>query len=250
LFIAHGWGGDVHFWGEFAKLLPNQPVYGLQAAGLDGKTPRHTTIEEMAAHYVREIRAFDPGGSYRIMGFSLGALIALEMAQQLHEQRQAVPLLALLDPPTRPAPWLVYGKALAPYFRQRALFHLKEWIRQHGRESLHFKRRWRRFRRWMAKNEPRARPVLPPLEVSRVPPHVPGFRDYDSAVAASYRLRRYPGALHLIVSNSVSDVLLPLWRHLARAGATTHRIDCTHRQMIEREYLPRLAATVASALRI
>ena len=65
LFFVHGWGGDVFGFLELARHLPpDQPTYGIQAVGLDGKSERHITIEQMAAHYVGEIISFQPEGRF------------------------------------------------------------------------------------------------------------------------------------------------------------------------------------------
>ena len=57
LYCIHPIGGSVHWYYDLARHLgTDQPVYGLQAQGLDGKQPVHTSIAEMAAHYVNEIR--------------------------------------------------------------------------------------------------------------------------------------------------------------------------------------------------
>jgi thioesterase domain-containing protein len=78
-------------------LSSDQPVYGLQALGLDGKQEPLNSVKQMAAHYVKEIRDFQPEGPYYLVGDTLGGLFALEMAQQLTEQGQKVALLAMFD---------------------------------------------------------------------------------------------------------------------------------------------------------
>jgi thioesterase domain-containing protein len=81
---------------QLAKLLgPNQPSYGLQARGLDGKEAPFTSVPEMARHYVAQIRRFRPNGPYTVLGSCTGGLIAYEMAQQLVGQRQAVTLVVM-----------------------------------------------------------------------------------------------------------------------------------------------------------
>ena len=98
LFCIHGGGFNVLIYRELAlNLGANQPVYGLQAKGLDGKSAPHSTIEDMAADYVKYIREIQPEGPYFIGGLSTGGRIALEMAQQLHKQKQKVALLAMFD---------------------------------------------------------------------------------------------------------------------------------------------------------
>jgi amino acid adenylation domain-containing protein len=97
-FCVHGIGGTVLCFYDLARHLgPDQPVYGLQAQGLSGKHPCHTRVEDMAAHYVTEIRRLQPHGPYYIAGLSFGGEIAFEIAQQLSIQGEEIAFLALLD---------------------------------------------------------------------------------------------------------------------------------------------------------
>ncbi|MBW4417922.1 MAG: amino acid adenylation domain-containing protein [Myxacorys californica WJT36-NPBG1] len=74
----------------------NRPFYGLHPIGLEGHPP-HTTIEEMAAYYIKAIRQIQPQGPYYIGGWSFGGVVAFEMAQQLEQAGHEVALLAMLD---------------------------------------------------------------------------------------------------------------------------------------------------------
>jgi thioesterase domain-containing protein len=64
---------------------------------LDGKQTLHTSIAEMAAHYVKEIRTLQPRGPYFLAGYSFGGKLALEMARQFQSTGIEIALLALLD---------------------------------------------------------------------------------------------------------------------------------------------------------
>ena len=98
LFCVHGAQGNVLDFIALARLLgPEQPVFGLQSQGLDGVGAPYTRIEEMAAQYLREIAAVAPEGPAFLCGFSMGGIIALEMAQQLDAAGRRVALLAMLD---------------------------------------------------------------------------------------------------------------------------------------------------------
>jgi aspartate racemase len=98
LFCIHGVGGTLLRLGELARLLgEDQPVYGVEARGLDGKKRPLDRIEEMAALYIREIRSLQPEGPYYLCGLSFGGVVAFEMAQQLLPEGQKVGLLALFD---------------------------------------------------------------------------------------------------------------------------------------------------------
>jgi amino acid adenylation domain-containing protein len=99
LFCMHPAGGNVLGYIHLASALgEDQPLYGLQTRGLDGRQPLYSRIEEMAAHYIEEIKSVQPEGPYFIAGTSLGGILAFEVAQQLNAQDQRVALLALLDP--------------------------------------------------------------------------------------------------------------------------------------------------------
>ncbi len=97
-FCVHGIGGTVLRFRDLARFIGNdQPFYGLQAQGLDGKLPVHTRVEDMAAHYIKEIQILQPQGPYYIGGYSFGGMVALEMAQQLRAQGHTLGLVVLLD---------------------------------------------------------------------------------------------------------------------------------------------------------
>ncbi len=98
LFCIHAIWGNVLFYRKLAHyLLPDQPFYGLQAQGLDGKRSPLTSIPEMASQYIKEMQRIQPLGPYFLGGFSLGGQIAFEVARQLHALGQEVRLLAVFD---------------------------------------------------------------------------------------------------------------------------------------------------------
>ncbi len=96
-FCVHPAGGDVLAFAALARALgPIRPFYGLQSRGLEGGEPL-SSLEEMAAAYLEEVREVQPEGPYLLGGWSLGALIAFEMARQLEAAGEDVALLAVLD---------------------------------------------------------------------------------------------------------------------------------------------------------
>jgi amino acid adenylation domain-containing protein len=99
LFCIHALWGNILFYREFIEHLEiDRRVYGLQSRGLDGKCKPCISIPEMAANYIQEIQSVQPYGPYLLLGFSLGGLIAFEIARQLQAQGQEIELLALVDP--------------------------------------------------------------------------------------------------------------------------------------------------------
>ncbi|MFI1766243.1 amino acid adenylation domain-containing protein [Streptomyces sp. NPDC020800] len=100
LVFVHPVGGDVLCYAELAELLgDDQPFYALQLpdAELLG-------VPDMAAHYAAEVRAALPEGPYRLGGWSMGGVIALEMAARLTDAGAEVDLLALIDLMEPPGP--------------------------------------------------------------------------------------------------------------------------------------------------
>ena len=98
LFFVHGGFGNVMIFSVLSDYLGlDQPFFGLQAQGVDGKSKPLTRIEDMAALYVREIREVRPHGPYLVAGFSMGGEVAYEMAQQLTAAGEEVRLLLLMD---------------------------------------------------------------------------------------------------------------------------------------------------------
>src|SRR5262249_55554656 len=97
-FLVHPSGGMVFCYTLLVRYLdPDQPCYGLQMRGLeDGQIP-YISIEDMASEYIMALQEVQPHGPYFLGGWSLGGLVAFEMAQQLLRQGQENALLALLD---------------------------------------------------------------------------------------------------------------------------------------------------------
>ena len=102
LFFVHPVSGDVLCYSDLASQLgERQPFYALQVPDTDRPLE---TVPELAAHYVEAIAKVEPTGPYRLGGWSMGGVIALEMARQIGEAGGVVDQLIvvdLLEPPGR-----------------------------------------------------------------------------------------------------------------------------------------------------
>jgi amino acid adenylation domain-containing protein len=97
-FCVHGHRGNVIGFHNLARYLGmEQPFYGLQAQGLDGKPVSDRRIPDMATNYVKEIRTVQPEGPYFLGGWCMGGLLAFEMAHLLQEKGEKVALVAMID---------------------------------------------------------------------------------------------------------------------------------------------------------
>lgn len=106
LFVVHDGKGDIFYASRIAAgLAPDRPVFAIQPALALSETARETTIEELAARYLVEVRGLRPHGPYLFYGYSLGGLIAFEMSRQLRQVGEKTALLALGDSPAPRPPF-------------------------------------------------------------------------------------------------------------------------------------------------
>ena len=106
LFLVHAVDGDVLCYRELARHLgTRRPIHALQAP----KVAHPGTVEGLAKLYVEAIRAVQPSGPYHLGGWSMGGVIACEMARQLQAAGERTTSLLLIDSYTPDA-----VKALGP----------------------------------------------------------------------------------------------------------------------------------------
>ena len=141
LYIVHGSGLTVLVFNLLAQSMsPQQPVYGLQARGLNGETP-FENMEDLAAYYLSEIIEHNPHGPYLLAGYSFGGIVAFEIAQQLNKMGKDVKMVAIFDTHTN------NEKRFAPRFTRikdkillqfpKMLFIAKSFISNPG-ETLNY----------------------------------------------------------------------------------------------------------------
>lgn len=95
--LSAGDGNTVGYGALARRVRGDQRFYALQPRGLDGRAPLHTSVEEMAEHYLGAVREVQPSGPYLLGGRCLGGLVAYEMARRLEARGEHVPLLVVLD---------------------------------------------------------------------------------------------------------------------------------------------------------
>ena len=101
LYCVHGGAGTIlHLWALAKRLGIDQPFYGLQARGLYGGDPPLMCVEEMAEHYLAEVRSVQASGPYFLVGYCFGSIVAFEMAQRLRQSGEEVGLLAAVNGPS------------------------------------------------------------------------------------------------------------------------------------------------------
>ena len=137
-YCVHGAGGNVLLFHDLARLLgPDYPFYGVQAHGMDGTRDYLKTVEEMAKHYLKEIRELQPRGPYYLGGFCMGGQVAYEMAQILRQDGVKVALLAMIDTHNfHGVPLRMSFSEQISYAKEKIGFHWGNFIRLSVREEF------------------------------------------------------------------------------------------------------------------
>ena len=255
-YCIHAVGGNVLTYADVARHLgPDQPVYGLQAQGLDGKALPHVSIEDMASHYVQEIRGFQPEGPYHLGGSSFGGLVAFEVAQQLHAQGHSVGVLALFD--TWGPDYLQHMPSKRdPYIRmvrmiERLDLHLGNFLAAEGpRAKLDYVRtKMKRIRRRIAFIAERS---ARKWEKRLLPRALRKVESTSMRAREVYVPRPYPGKIMLFRASKQPAGVAPDphlgWAPLARGGVDVYEVPGYHGAIV---YEPRariLAEQLAQAL--
>ncbi len=245
LFCVHGGAGTILFFHDLAKHLGDGlPLYALQAQGLYGDALPHARVEEMAAHYLNEIRTVQDKGPYYLVGYCFGAIVAYEMAQRLRAEGQEVAFLASLNGPVpryQNGPGagdarLVdgLGSGLVGALRRRAR-RARSFLRRMRRKSDRLRVR---FCRW------------------RGVPLPDGLRDRYFLVNNHraefwYRAEPYPGKMTIFRAKGLYYDPFMGWTDLVTGGLEVHEIPgahIDHRSMMEEPIVKLLARELRQAL--
>ncbi|HEY9824698.1 MAG TPA: alpha/beta fold hydrolase [Stenomitos sp.] len=100
LFFIHPIGGGISCYAPLTRYLnPDWPFYSIRALGLEDSISPIDNIQTMARCYIQAIQKIQPQGPYFLGGWSMGGVVAYEMALQLIQQQQTVSGLILIDSP-------------------------------------------------------------------------------------------------------------------------------------------------------
>ncbi|MEV6813531.1 amino acid adenylation domain-containing protein [Micromonospora sp. NPDC051296] len=101
--LVHPVGGDLLCYRELVeRLRADWSVLGVASPALDGAVPVPPTLTELARGYLDDLRAALPAGPVRLVGWSLGAVLAYEMGRQLADSGVTCTAV-LIDPWVGPA---------------------------------------------------------------------------------------------------------------------------------------------------
>ncbi|MEU9979023.1 beta-ketoacyl synthase N-terminal-like domain-containing protein [Streptomyces sp. NPDC051014] len=247
LFCVHpGAGVAWRYAGLLPHLGPDQPVFGIQAHGLDGTRPPAADARSMVASYVDHVREVQPRGPYRLLGWSYGGFVAHAMACAFQDLGEEVTLLAMLDAPQP------HGTAYDERETERQVAALLS-----------------RVAGLPAGDAPDLAAVLRGLPEDAADASAPVTRAEATAIAAVMRnnLRVAPqfrpgvlrgdvlffSAAKSTLADGADLALAPgkadAWRPYVRGTLTDHTVPCGHYEMTDPDPLAVIGAEIAKALR-
>jgi aspartate racemase len=193
IYVISGLGGNViKFYPLASHLGEDQPMFGLLPRGLDGREPYFTRIEDMAAYYADAVQRVQSEGPYRLMGYSFGGLVALEVAQQIRARGGEISFLGLLDT-SEPVYMEKFQKTLPARERYRA-------YRDHLRQFASVGHMAGRFKNLLIRKLSSLTYRLFGAFDRGVPRELAKLEYINASAAARYRPTFYPGTLTLFRS--------------------------------------------------
>jgi amino acid adenylation domain-containing protein len=248
-FCIHEVIGNAIYCQRMARYLPDQPLYGLQPVGLEGKQLPHTQIEQMAAHYIKEMQTIEPNGPYFLGGYSFGGLVAFEIAQQLQAQGKKIALLALFDVPAPGHQKRVLGRWLCKQIN---------YLSQHGFEMIVNRVQDKLIGK--QKSEPVNTELLELTQHLNLDPNnlldrsIERVAEINFQAAEDYVLKSYPGrvtlfrAMHELAPEGWCFEPDLGWGNLAANGVDIVEIPSVHNKMFDEPYVKVVAEKLRDCL--
>ena len=226
LFCFAGAGASALTFAPLAERVgTDTAVVAFQAQGLENRAFPDWTVGRAAGRHLRELLAVQSEGPYTLVGHSLGAFIATEVANRLTELGHRVDLVAMLDP------------FLPPRTVRAARQFLPE-VTSALLEQAPIPRSvlWRR-RLWLP---------LAGIAGTRPDRRIEALREVGVRVGRLHRPRRYAGPTLLVLSTFNGDDAR-VWPHLLTGRLHIERINCDHDSVIREPHVRRVCELIAAA---
>jgi thioesterase domain-containing protein len=251
LFVVHGAGGNVvNFYGISTRIGADQPVYGVQAQALERNQPALLHLEDMAAHYLKEMRRVQPKGPYHLLGYSFGGVMVLEMAHQLLAAGETIGMLGMLDSRAKdyiqgsyaePSP---NGNGEGPRGRVAGLVHS---YKGHGSA----KERWDFFVKDLDERRIRYTITIAARMFSTLPAFLKNTHEINAVAARNYKVKPVSQKLTLFRAAKQADRSIPSdngWSSIFQGGVEIHEVPGDHWQVLSEPGIDVLAKSIHGCL--
>lgn len=253
VYIIHGSGLNILNFSSIALHVDeDQPVYGLQAKGLNGADEPLNNMEEIAAYYISQVLEHNPDGPYAIAGYSFGGYVAIEMARQLRLMEKEVKMLAMFDTNAEVQNYdkSVFEKISVNAARQ---FHKLVWI---STSLIKKPKSTIKYQLKYARNKIKSVAVRLHLKQKEEPKGSLGefkriSQQHDIAYQ-NYRMQPFDGIIDLFKAKTrvyfVDDLKYLGWKKYALKGVRVHNVPGDHKTMLLSPNDKEFALTLQKAL--
>ncbi|MCZ7672437.1 MAG: alpha/beta fold hydrolase [Chloroflexi bacterium] len=247
LILIHPGSGQVLPYLTLVDKLPaEQPIYGVQSLGLLPDTPAQIDIETMTATYLQALAEAQIPQPYHLTGWSMGGVVALEMAQQLAATNTPVRSLTLIDTyapnnqsgepnDTQLLQWFVQD---AGYLMPSVKLTLLPDEAETGMQLQHL---------WQQLQETGDLP--PALTLADLQQQFAVFRANYAAMQA-YKPQRYSQPVHMIVAKDSAKSVRSKWlgwkKYFAKKSVNVLRT--THFDLLKAPHVTRIAKEITRKL--
>jgi surfactin family lipopeptide synthetase A len=240
LFVMHTMRGSVNEYQALAShLAADQPVIGIRSKGLYGDEVPEPDLKRFAQDCVQAIRQQQPQGPYLLAGFSVGGLIAYEVALLLNDAQEKIAFLGLFD---TPAPGYQYKTSIMQWMQTKCAGVIRR-----------AKRLLEPARYFLFGADTANKAGLNGSDPSRISKHAIGLFQSLSMAEAKYQVSRTcPVNIELFMAQTASHAL-PVtalgWEPFARNGITCHQLKAkTHEELMTPRHAQELAHLIKTRL--
>lgn len=203
----------------------DRPIYAFQPNGLENRGFPDWSILRAARRHLKDLRRLQPRGPYTLIGHSLGAFIALDMARLLEGLGDTVELVALLDPFLPPG-------AVRAMRRQ-----IPDATLTLDAPSLRGRELWSR----------RLRVPLAGIVQLDQEAQAKALEEVGVRVGLMHRPEPWSGRTLLLLSHLNQDDPR-LWRHLLTGDLQVRHLDCDHHSIVREPYVGTVADLITRAV--
>ncbi len=215
-FCVHGDEGNIFI----PKYIgQDQPFYGFFHQGEDGLPIQYRRVEDIARHFIREMKEARPHGPYLLGGYSFGGIVAFEMACQLAAAGEDVPVLTLFDT-YAPAESVINSREDEKLHEPMKRFLMRRMVKYYRDKGQPLPGKFRHF-------------------------HI--IDTYGEATAA-YRPGIFPGRISLIRTRQSPGAPDMGWHGLAREGVEIRHVAGDHFSMIKEPHVKELALALREVI--
>ena len=260
LFLIHSVGGNVLNFEHLGRHLPeDQAVYAIEPRGLRG-LPLDYRVEDMARHYIEQIRERQPEGPYFVVGHSFGGLVTYEIACQLSAQNQPMGLVGLLDTYQQNRIQEDVTLQAAPSLGRNLIFQrIRDDLRSAtlGKNRIEYLRKREPFlREWlfrkMIKNLYRSADKLSSRLGWPMPPFLRNVEEANWLAQDHFNPRTYDGTVVFFRCQSRLPTDPPdsskVWRRLVKGELVIREVPGDHNSMLKEPGVKILAEQILSYL--